>query len=61
MTPPARDPLEEQHRTQNINEMLPNHWYMNFIGQELDIVVDYIAGRLLGGFLGRRFYRLIEP
>ncbi len=35
-------------------------WYMRMIGIVVAIVAVYFAGRLLGGFLGRRIYRKIE-
>jgi uncharacterized membrane protein len=35
-------------------------WYMNFIGIAVAILVVYIAGRLLGGFLGRRIHGRLE-
>ena len=36
------------------------HWYMRMIGIIVAIVAVYIAGRLLGGFFGRRIYRKLE-
>lgn len=36
------------------------HWYMRMIGIIVAIVAVYFAGRLLGGFFGRRIYRKIE-
>lgn len=35
-------------------------WYMNFIGLAVAILAVYIAGRMLGGFLGRRIQGRIE-
>ena len=35
-------------------------WYMNFIGIVVAILAVYTAGRLLGGFLGRRIHGRIE-
>ena len=35
-------------------------WYLNLIGLIIAIVAVYIAGRLLGGFFGRRIYRKVE-
>ena len=37
-----------------------HHWYLDTIGVIIAIVVVYIAGRLLGGFVGRRIYRRLE-
>jgi len=37
-----------------------HHWYLDTIGVIIAIVVVYIAGRLLGGFFGRRIYRRLE-
>ena len=35
-------------------------WYMNFIGLVVAILAVYTAGRLLGGFLGRRIHGRLE-
>jgi uncharacterized membrane protein len=37
-----------------------DHWYLDFIGLVVAIIMVYVAGRLLGGFFGRRMYRKIE-
>ncbi len=37
-----------------------NHWYLDVIGVIVAIVAVYVAGRLLGGFFGRRLYRRLE-
>jgi uncharacterized membrane protein len=47
-------------RSEHIATWWAERWYMDFIGLVIAIVAVYIAGRLLGGFLGRRFYRRIE-
>lgn len=47
-------------RRDNIHAWWDDHWYMDFIGLILAIVAVYVAGRLLGGFFGRRIYRAIE-
>jgi uncharacterized membrane protein len=57
---PADDVLHVRLRAENINEWWAEHWYMNLIGLIVAIVAVYVAGRLLGGFLGKRLYRHIE-
>ncbi len=47
-------------RAENIRLWWDDRWYMHFIGLIAAIVAVYIAGRLLGGFLGRRIYRKLE-
>jgi uncharacterized membrane protein len=37
-----------------------NHRYMDLIGLIVAVVIVYVTGYLLGGFLGRSFYRKIE-
>lgn len=37
-----------------------HHWYLDLIGLVVAIVSVYIAGRLLGGFVGRSLYRRVE-
>ena len=37
-----------------------DRWYMDLIGLVVAIVSVYVAGRLLGGFFGRRIYTRIE-
>ena len=44
----------------NIDAWWAEHWAMDLIGLAVAIVIVYIAGRLLGGFVGRRTYRKIE-
>lgn len=57
---PSDDVLLVRLRADNINEWWAEHWYMNLIGLMVAIVAVYVAGRLLGGFLGKRLYRHIE-
>lgn len=57
---PADDVLIARLRANNVNEWWAEHWYMNLIGLIVAIIVVYVAGRLLGGFLGKRLYRHVE-
>jgi uncharacterized membrane protein len=57
---PTRDEMLYRLRVRNINQWWAAHWYMNLIGIIVAVVGVYIAGRLLGGYLGRRVYRKIE-
>lgn len=44
----------------NIDAWWADHWAMDLIGLAVAIIIVYIAGRLVGGFVGRRTYRQIE-
>ena len=44
----------------DIEQWWAHHWYLDFIGLILAIVAVYVAGRLLGGFVGRTVYRKLE-
>ena len=47
-------------RARKIEDWWEARWYMRMIGIIVAIVAVYIAGRLLGGFFGRRIYRKLE-
>lgn len=47
-------------RSRKIEVWWEAHWYTRMIGIVVAIIAVYIAGRLLGGFFGRRIYRKIE-
>ncbi len=57
---PPRSDVIISLRFANIQEWWAAHWYMNLIGLIVAIVAVYIAGRLLGGYLGRQVYRRME-
>lgn len=52
--------IRRELRSERIREWWEARWYMNFIGIVVAILAVYIAGRLLGGFLGRRIYARLE-
>lgn len=52
--------LRSRVRSEAIITWWDSRWYMNGIGLVVAIVAVYIAGRLLGGFFGRRLYKRIE-
>lgn len=52
--------LRTQIRQRNLKEFWDDHWYLRGIGLVVAIVLIYLAGRLLGGYLGRRVYGRIE-
>ena len=52
--------LAHELRAARIEAWWTSHWYMNRIGLVVAILAVYIAGRILGGFFGRRIYRKIE-
>lgn len=47
-------------RAKAVSDWWHDHWWMDFIGLGVAIIAVYIAGRLLGGFVGRRIYRRVE-
>ena len=47
-------------RAIKIHDWWEARWYMRMIGIIVAIVAVYFAGRLLGGFFGRRIYKRIE-
>ncbi|MHC4989561.1 MAG: DUF502 domain-containing protein [Planctomycetota bacterium] len=57
---PRRDQIRAELRAENIRTWWSSHWQMELIGLVVAIVAVYIAGRLVGGWLGRRIYRRIE-
>lgn len=59
---PDRDVIRVQLREQNIATWWDEYAFgsMNLIGFFIAITGVYFAGRLLGGFVGRRIYRRIE-
>lgn len=52
--------VTKQLRAAKIMIWWQTRWYMNFIGIIVAILAVYIAGRLLGGFLGRRIQVKLE-
>ncbi len=58
--PPGEAVLRARIRAANVDKWWANHWYMQMIGLVIAIISVYVAGRLLGGFFGRRIYRKIE-
>lgn len=57
---PPRTDLVLSLREANIHQWWATHWYMNLIGLVVAIVAVYVAGRMLGGYLGRQVYRRLE-
>ncbi len=56
----SRQKIRSELRAAAIVTWWDARWYMNLIGLMVAIAAVYIAGRLLGGFVGRTFYRNIE-
>jgi uncharacterized membrane protein len=52
--------LRAQIRERNFAEYWNAHWYLQVIGLVAAIILFYLAGVLLGGFIGRRIYSRIE-
>jgi len=47
-------------RTRNFRDWWNEHFYLRAIGLIVAIVLIYLAGLLLGGFIGRRLYMRVE-
>jgi uncharacterized membrane protein len=56
----SRDMVRVKLRGENIQAWWAARWYMDLIGLVVAVIAVYFAGRLLGGFLGRRVYRRVE-
>ena len=56
----SRDIVARQLLAQNFENWWKSRWYMDLIGLIVAIIIVYIAGRLLGGYLGRSTYRRVE-
>lgn len=52
--------LRAQIRERNLKEFWDDHWYLRGIGLAVAIILIYLAGRLLGGYIGRRVYSHLE-
>jgi uncharacterized membrane protein len=59
-TVPGTEAIRAELRQENIREWWLQRWYMNLIGIVLAIVGVYTAGRVLGGYFGRKIYQRIE-
>jgi uncharacterized membrane protein len=57
---PSDEALIAQLRADNIHAWWARHWYMNLIGLIVAVVAVYVAGRLLGGYIGRKVYGRLE-
>lgn len=47
-------------RARNLREWWDSHWYLRGVGLVVAIVLIYLAGRVLGGYIGRRIYHRVE-
>lgn len=52
--------VEQRLREQFFRQWWERTWYMNLVGLLIAVASVYTAGRLLGGFVGRRIYRRAE-
>lgn len=59
-TPPSEQSMRSTLRQRRIDQWWYDRWYLNLVGLVTAIIGVYVAGRLLGGFLGRRIYLRIE-
>ena len=52
--------LRDELRQASVRQWWDDRWYMNLVGILAAIIAVYTAGRMLGGYLGRRLYKRIE-
>jgi uncharacterized membrane protein len=52
--------ISAQIRAQNFEDWWNSHWYVRGIGLVVAIILIYLAGRLLGGYIGKRIYVRVE-
>ena len=52
--------LREELQAITFKQYWDSHWYFRFIGLVVAITLIYLAGRTLGGFLGRTAYARLE-
>lgn len=52
--------LREAARARNLKEWWDERWYLRLVGLIIAIVLIYLAGRLLGGLIGKRIYSRLE-
>lgn len=60
LSPLTEDELRVQIRETNFGLWWADHWYTRYSGLFVGIVLIYLAGRMLGGFIGRRLYARLE-
>lgn len=65
VTAATRHPLDEAQATQLLREQefanwWRSTWYLNLVGLAVAVVAVFLAGRLVGGFLGRQIHRRLE-
>lgn len=58
--PATLEDLAQQMREEAFREWWEATWYLNLVGLLIAVIAVYTAGRLLGGFVGRRIYRRVE-
>ncbi len=52
--------LKEEYRAVKFKRFWDAHWYFRFIGLFVAVTLIYLAGRMLGGFIGRSVYARLE-
>ena len=52
--------LKEAYRAVKFKRFWDAHWYFRFIGLFVAVTLIYLAGRTLGGFIGRTVYSRLE-
>lgn len=58
--PLAREDVVAQLRYREVAEWWDRSWYAGFFGLVVALLGVYVAGRLVGGWLGRRLFLLVE-
>lgn len=55
-----RDRLQQEIRVQQFRDTWRKHWYLNGLGLVVAIILIYLAGLLLGNYLGKSLYTRVE-
>ena len=56
----SNDELRKQIRLQQFRDIWTKNWYLNGLGLVVAIILIYLAGLLLGNYLGRQLYTRVE-
>lgn len=56
----GQDAIEREIRLKQFRDEWDKHWYLDGLGFVVAIILIYLAGLLLGNYLGRQFYGRVE-
>ncbi|MDZ4755030.1 MAG: DUF502 domain-containing protein [Phycisphaerae bacterium] len=59
-TPPSREAIAAELRSREVHRWWNDRWYTSLFGLVVALTFVYVAGRLVGGWLGRKLFSLME-